>query len=216
MLIDRKCCRTLSTWLFCQCHTECWKPKTLSNSAPHRVGETGRNGEETKTRSSHEYTNAIKNTHNREHCVHYGPPPKQKTFFVCVSLGNLYNKASWIGGRAKEAYSTFSLCHTCSAVFSVNFSGENWVRPSHYNQIQTCHRASPLAVYAHAFPAVFRQLERYTVNICVTCVLILYKLEVMRPERCSVSCVKPFTTRNKWETQYIKCQTLITHVGEKV
>lgn len=138
-------------------------------------------------------------------------------FFVCVSLGNLYNKASWIGGRAKEAHSTFSLCHTRSALFPVNFSSENWARPSHYNQIPTCHPASPLAAYAHAFPAVFsRQLERYTANICVTRALILYKFEVTRPERRNVSCVKPFTTRNKWETQYIKCHALIEHVGEKV
>lgn len=28
--------------------------------------------------------------------------------------------------------------------------------------------------------------------------------------------LQPFTTRNKWETQYIKCQTLIEDVGEKV
>lgn len=212
MLIDRKCSRTFSTWLFCQCRTECWKPKTRLHAELERRAEMAKR-QKLAARTS--IWMLSKHTQSWALCALW-TASQQKTFFVCVSLGNLYNKASWIGGRAKEAYSTFSLCHTCSAVFSVNFSGENWVRPSHYNQIQTCHRASPLAVYAHAFPVVFRQLERYTVNICVTCVLILYKLEVMRPEQCSVSCVKPFTTRNKWETQYIKCQTLITHVGEKV
>lgn len=81
------------------------------------------------------------------------PPPEHKTFFVCISLRN---KESRMGGRAEKAHSTFSLYHTCSAVYSLNLSGKKKrIRPSHYNQIQMCHWLNPLTSSEVYIPSSF-------------------------------------------------------------
>ena len=44
-------------------------------------------------------------------------------FCLCF-IRELEQQTRRIAGRAKEAHSTFSLCRTCSAVYSLNLSGE--------------------------------------------------------------------------------------------